>query len=79
MQYIYYSRSLISKARPEDISTSPYTHFKPKVYIGVRIILRQILTKKKHCWQQKFFVEEERKVINYIAKQDFSIYKPHIF
>ena len=41
-----YSRSLISKARPEDISTSPYTHFKPKVYIGVRIILRQILTKK---------------------------------
>ena len=45
MQYIYYSRSLISKARPEDISTSPYTHFKPKVYIGVRIILRQILTK----------------------------------
>lgn len=47
MQYIYYSRSLISKARPEDISTSPYTHFKPKVYIGVRIILRQILTKKK--------------------------------
>ena len=46
MQYIYYSRYLISKARPEDISTSPYTHFKPKVYIGVRIILRQILTKK---------------------------------